>query len=195
MIPYFARRQKLACSDTIRAVIAWFRVSLRTCLSLSAPEPQEEDDMNVIGIERALGLVAALLGVAGMGVAHADPVSFKVPLTGAQCVPAVDTSGSGSAEITFDPTTRAVTWTIAFSGLSSPATMAHFHGPAKQGQNGPVVVWLSSQGTPPANPITGHATLTPDQAKQFSAGDWYVNVHTQSHPACEIRGYVAPPKG
>ena len=38
------------------------------------------------------------------------------------------------------------------------------------------------------------ATLTPEQAKQFSDGEWYVNVHTQSHPAGEIRGQVVPPK-
>ena len=56
------------------------------------------------------------------------------------------------------------------------------------------MIWLSKQGSPPANPMTGTATLTPDQAKQFSAGEWYVNVHSQSHPAGEIRGQVIPPK-
>ena len=45
------------------------------------------------------------------------------------------------------------------------------------------MIWLSTQGSPPANPMTGTATLTPEQAQQFSAGEWYVNVHTQSHPA------------
>jgi hypothetical protein len=42
--------------------------------------------------------------------------------------------------------------------------------------------------------MKGSATLTQDQAKQFSAGEWYVNVHSQSHPAGEIRGQVVPPK-
>ena len=72
--------------------------------------------------------------------------------------------------------------------------MAHFHGPAKAGKNAPVVIWLSTQGNAPANPIAGTATLTPDQAQQFLAGEWYINVHTQSHPAGEIRGQVLPPK-
>ena len=44
------------------------------------------------------------------------------------------------------------------------------------------------------SPISGQATLTPEQAQQFAAGDWYVNVHTQAHPAGEIRGQVVPPK-
>jgi len=138
---------------------------------------------------------AILMGVAVTGAARAESASFKVLLTGAQCAPAVDTSGAATADLTYDPATRMVTWNIPYSGLSSPATMAHFHGPAKPGQNGPVLVWLTAQGSPPANPITGRATLTLEQAQQFSAGDWYVNVHTQSHPACEIRGQVIPPKG
>ena len=143
---------------------------------------------------RALIAFSTLLVFAGTRAAWAASTSFKVPLTGAQCVPAVDTSGSGTADIAYDPATRVVTWNISYSGLSSPTTMAHFHGPAKQGQNAAPVIWLSTQGSPPANPMTGSATLTPEQAQQFSAGEWYVNVHTQSHPAGEIRGQVLPPK-
>lgn len=151
--------------------------------------------MDATTFQRAVVPVALALGVGWAGAAPAAPVSLQVPLTGAQCVPPVDTSGSGTADLTWDPATRAVTWNIPYSGLSSATTMAHFHGPAKQGQNAPVVIWLNTQGAPPPNPMTGKATLTPDQAKQFAAGDWYVNVHTQSHPACEIRGQVTPPKG
>ena len=151
--------------------------------------------MNATKFQRALVPLAIVLSLAGAGVARADSTSFKVPLTGAQCVPAVDTSGSGAADLTYDPATRVVTWNITYSGLSSPSTMAHFHGPAKAGQNAPPVIWLSTQGSPPANPMTGSATLTPEQAQQFSAGEWYINLHTQSHPAGEIRGQVTPPKG
>ena len=140
-------------------------------------------------------ILASVLAI-GFAVteAHAETVSFKVPLTGAQSVPPVDTTGSGTADLTYDPATRMVTWNITYGGLSSPVTMAHFHGPAKAGKNAPVLIWLTKQGTAPTNPITGSATLTPEQAQQFDAGDWYVNVHTQSHPAGEIRGQVIPPK-
>jgi hypothetical protein len=150
--------------------------------------------MNARRFQRSLFPYAIILGVAWVGAAQADPVSFQVLLSGAQCVPPVDTTGSGTADLTYDPATRIVAWKIPYSGLSSPSTMAHFHGPAKQGQNAPPVIWLSTQGSPPANPMTGSATLTPEQAQQFSAGEWYVNVHTQSHPAGEIRGQVVPPK-
>ena len=61
--------------------------------------------------------------------------------------------------------------------------MAHFHGPAAQGKNGSPVIWLSPKGSPIQAPVKGEATLTPEQAQQFSAGEWYINVHTQDSSA------------
>jgi CHRD domain len=144
---------------------------------------------------RAVLVSAGVLSASWIsGLAQAAAAPFTVALSGAQQVPPVTTAGSGSADITWDPTTRVVTWSITYSGLSSDATMAHFHR-GKPGTNGPVVIWLSTKGTPPSSPIAGTATLTPTQAAHFAAGDWYINVHTKDHPAGEIRGQVVPPKG
>ncbi len=150
--------------------------------------------MNAAISRRAILGSVLVMGLAWTGAVQAEPSSFTISLSGAQSVPPVDTSGTGTADLTYDPATRVVTWNITYSGTSSPVTMAHFHGPAKEGQNAPVVIWLTKQGSPPTTPITGSATLTPEQAQQFSAGEWYINVHTQSHPAGEIRGQVMPPK-
>jgi CHRD domain len=144
---------------------------------------------------RTLILVAFVMGLACSGAVQAQSSPFNVPLSGAQCVPPVETSGMGVAALTYDPASRMVTWKITYSGLSSSTTMSHFHGPAAPGTNAPVLIWLTTQGTPPGNPIVGQVTLSPEQAQQFAAGAWYVNVHTTSHPACEIRGQVIPPKG
>jgi hypothetical protein len=145
---------------------------------------------------RAVMLLVGLIGVAwAAGLALAAPTPFTVQLTGAQQVPPVQTTGNGTANLTYDPATRVVTWSITYSGLSSPATMAHFHGPAEAGKNANVQVWLSKQGSPVESPIKGEATLTPEQAQQFTAGEMYINVHTRDHPAGEIRGQVTPPKG
>ena len=151
--------------------------------------------MNARNFSRAVIPFAIVLSVAGTSATRAAPVSFQVPLSGAQCVPPVDTGATGTADLTYDPASRVVTWKIAYSGLSSAATMAHFHGPAKQGENAPALIWLSVQGSPPADPITGSATLTPEQAQQYSSGLWYINVHSKSYPAGEIRGQVIPPPG
>ncbi len=117
--------------------------------------------------QRAVLPFVLAMGLAWTGAAHAESSSFKVPLTGAQSVPPVQTSGAGTADLTYDPASRVVTWNITYSGLSSPTTMAHFHGPAKQGENAAVVIWLTKQGSSPSNPITGSVTLTPEQAQQF----------------------------
>lgn len=144
--------------------------------------------------KRAFMVFSGLALAGALGLAQAAPVSFDVPLTGAQQVPPVQTAGSGSAALTYDPATRVVTWKITFSGLSSPATMAHFHGPAAAGKNAGVKVWLSEKGKEVTSPISGQATLSPDEAKMFEAGDMYINVHTKDHPGGEIRGQVVPPK-
>lgn len=151
--------------------------------------------MTLVASRRGAIAVLACVAGFGLGFAQAASISFTVPLSGAEQVPAVATSGTGTAELTYDPATRTLTWAIAYSGLSSAATMAHFHGPAAAGANGPVTLWLSKQGEGAESPIRGEATLSPAQAEQFVAGQWYVNVHTKDHPAGEIRGQVKPPKG
>lgn len=146
-------------------------------------------------ISRRLLVPVCLLGMALWAAsAVAAPETFEVQLTGAQQVPAVQTGGTGTADLTYDPATRALSWSITYSGLSSAVTMAHFHGPAAEGKNAKPTLWLTTRGSAVGNPITGSATLTAAQAKQFLAGKWYINVHTQMNPAGEIRGQVIPPK-
>ncbi len=143
---------------------------------------------------RAVFAVAALACIAWAGSASAAPKSFKVTLSGAQQVPPVKPAGMGTAHLTWNAKTDEVTWRITYSHMTSPVTMAHFHDGAK-GKNGSVEIWLTKKGKPVKSPITGKAKLTASQAKQFEAGDWYINVHTKKHPAGEIRGQVMPPKG
>ena len=142
---------------------------------------------------RAVMVLGGMVSAAAVvGSARAAPQTFSVPLTGAQQVPAVASPGSGTANFTWDPATRALTWSITFSGLSSAATMAHLHN-GTAGKNGPPVFWLSARGKPPTSPFTGSVTLTDAQVAQLKAGQWYVNVHSKDHPAGELRGQLAPP--
>ena len=79
--------------------------------------------------------LCALSTALWVGTALAASQSFQVPLTATQGVPPVETGGKGMADLTYDPGTRVVTWNITYSGLSGPATMAHFHGPAPVGND------------------------------------------------------------
>ncbi len=115
-------------------------------------------------------------------------MSMKNQLTGAQEVPAVTTSGSGTVDTTFDKSTNVLTWTVTYAGLSGPVIAGHFHGPALAGAiASPVVPFTAGD---MASPIRGKATLTAAQAAEFMAGRWYANLHTAKNPGGEIRGQV-----
>jgi hypothetical protein len=144
----------------------------------------------------ALPLVLAA-GLAWTGAVNAARRSFKITLTGTENVPPMFHGGFGQGEITWDSATRKLTWAIIYNSLTSPVTVANFHGPARPGQNAPAVIWLTSKRTPAPKPlITGSATLTPEQAQQLSAGLWYIELYTEKRPVVgELRGQVVPPKG
>lgn len=141
-------------------------------------------------LTRRAALALGALGLTGVAARAANPMKITIQLNGQQQVPPVQTNGTGTANLTYDPSTRKLSWDISYQNLTSPATMAHIHGPAGPTQNGPVLVWLSKKGVTPSSPITGSDTLTPDQAKMLMAGQTYINVHSKDHPSGELRGQI-----
>jgi hypothetical protein len=137
--------------------------------------------------------LACMLWLGAPLLAAAAPMSFQVKLDGAQQVPPLQIDGGGVADLTYDPATKILTWNVTFSGLSGPATMAHFHGPAPAGKNAGVLIWISTKGKQAMSPLVGQATLTDDEAADLMAGKLYINVHTAKNPGGEIRGQVIPP--
>ena len=126
--------------------------------------------------------LAATFAAGGIAAAQ----EFTATLSGAEEVPPVETAATGTAAVTWNAETKEASWTVEFSGLSGPATAAHFHGPAAPGENaGPVVTIDDVE-----SPSEGTATLTDEQATQLAEGQWYVNIHTDANPNGEIRGQV-----
>lgn len=126
----------------------------------------------------------------GASVAFAGPAfaeKMKVTLSGAAEVPANTSAGKGTADVDFDAASKKLTWKLTYSGLSGPATAAHFHGPAEAGKNAGVAVAIPNATSSPAE---GSATLTDAQAADLMAGKYYINVHTAANPGGEIRGQV-----
>jgi CHRD domain len=128
--------------------------------------------------------IGACLALAG--AANAEKMTMKIPLTSASEVPPNTSAGKGDADVTYDTTTKMLTWKVTYSGLTGPATMAHFHGPAEAGKNAPVVVPFKDA----ASGAEGSATLTDAQAADLMSGKMYVNVHTEANKGGEIRGQV-----
>ena len=106
-------------------------------------------------------------------------------LSGASEVPPVTSNASGTVELNLNKQTNELGWTVTYTGLSGPATGAHFHGPAMAGSNAGVVVPMTGSLT---SPIRGTASLTAAQVADLMAGKWYVNLHTAANPNGEIRG-------
>jgi hypothetical protein len=131
-------------------------------------------------------MVAGIVGCSSMQ--PSNMVTFTGKMTGASAVPSVRTDGSGMAEATLNKDTNVLKWKLSYSGLTGPASAAHFHGPAVAGSNAGVVIPFASA----ASPIEGQATLTPPQVADLMAGKWYANVHTATNKGGEIRGQMIP---
>ncbi|MDE3175970.1 MAG: CHRD domain-containing protein [Pseudomonadota bacterium] len=131
--------------------------------------------------------LAAAVALAGLTGAYADEVKYSAKLDGAAETPPNDSKASGTIDATFDTATKTLTWTADYSGLSGPATGAHFHGPAPAGKAAGVLVPVAGE---LASPIKGSAKLTDAQAKDLSDGMVYFNIHTAAHQGGEIRGQM-----
>ena len=132
-------------------------------------------------------LATLALGAAVVFAGPAFAEKMKATLDSKSEVPPNASAGTGTADIDYDPASKKLSWKLTYSGLSGPATAAHFHGPAETGKNAGVAVAIPNATSSPAE---GSATLTDAQAADLMAGKYYVNVHTAANPGGEIRGQV-----
>ena len=106
-----------------------------------------------------LATLALGAAVAFAGPAFAD--KMKATLDGKAEVPPNTSAGTGTADIDYDAASKKLSWKVTYSGLSGPATAAHFHGPAEAGKNAGVAV---ADPEAASSPVEGSATLTDAQA-------------------------------
>jgi len=127
---------------------------------------------------------------------------------------AILTEGIGTIHLVLDANAQTLTYTMTFSGLTSPVTQSHIHF-GRDHNAGGVFVFLCTNlangpaGTPacPAGGGTVTGTLTPASVvavagQNIHAGDFdavvriirnnagYANIHTTNFPAGEIRAEV-----
>ena len=136
-------------------------------------------------------LIAAALAAGALfsiSPASAEVMHYAVKLDGASETPPNASKGVGLADVTLDTDLRVLSWKVTYSGLSGPATMTHFHGPAAPGAAAGVQVAFSGA---MACPLVGTAPVNDGQIGDIRAGLWYINIHTAANPKGEIRGQVA----
>lgn len=137
-------------------------------------------------LRSSLAALACIAVLAFASPSMAANVNLKADLKGASEVPPVDSKGTGSVTATFDTASKKLSWKGSVTGLSGPATAAHFHS-GEAGKNGGVVVPIAGADR---GSFEGSATLTDAQAEELMAGRWYVNVHTAANKGGELRGQV-----
>ena len=137
----------------------------------------------------ALGIFILAVPVALAMPSKAEMAHFKADLKAASEVPSNDSKGSGSVTAMYDTGSKKLSYKGSYSGLTGPATAAHFHGPADSGSNAGVQVPVSTDAIA-KSPFEGEATLTDAQASDLMAGKWYFNIHTTANKSGEIRGQV-----
>ena len=136
-------------------------------------------------LRSALTGLACTMAVALAWPAKAEVVNLKASMNASSEVPPNASKGTGTLTATYDTSGKKLSWKGSYSGLTGPATAAHFHS-GEPGKNGPVAVPI----TPSTSPFEGSAALTDAQAAELIAEKWYVNVHTDANKGGEIRGQV-----
>ncbi len=128
-----------------------------------------------------------------------EPVSLikkaNITLSGAQEVPSVTTSGTGTAEISYDPTMKIITYKINWQlgSASATTTNMHFHGSdtGSDAVSSGVAIGITGFAPGSTGTVSGMTVaLTSAQEAQLLAGKWYVNIHSSTVGSGELRGNI-----
>jgi hypothetical protein len=109
-------------------------------------------------------------------------------LQGAQSTPPNPSLATGNANVLIDKATHTLYLTSTYTGLTTAANNAHIHVGAP-GASGAVIIPLIFVTGTSGTLDTSRVITTTDEAS-ILAGNTYVNVHTSTYPAGEIRGQL-----
>jgi CHRD domain-containing protein len=158
------------------------------------PDSLEEDSV------KRLVLVAGAITLVAAGAANARTEATKIriaaSMAAAEEVPTPKgdvggASGTFTGTLTKTDSGGSLAWQLSFTGLSGNAIAAHIH-VADRGKPGPVVVPLCA---PCTSGASGTANITTTVLQAIEGDRAYVNVHTPTNPAGEIRGQLSPVSG
>jgi hypothetical protein len=128
-----------------------------------------------------------------------------IPMTGAQETPAVATTALGSMNVSYNKETRILNYTVSWSGLTDSVSLMHIHGLAPKGfAAGVIQNIVSTSNTIFFQKTSGKfnfsktgtlsGTLLADgvlvKEQDLLNGMYYINIHTATYPAGEIRGQI-----
>jgi hypothetical protein len=163
-------------------------------------------------------MIAAISLLLMGGGAKAAVFEYVASLSGPNESPANSSPGTGQAEVFFDDVAQTLRVVVSFSGLESGTTASHIHAPTPQPFSGTAGVATTTPFFPnfplgvtsgtydhtldltsssSYNPafVTAHGgSVAASEAALIAAlnsGESYLNIHTDTHPGGEIRGFLA----
>ena len=113
---------------------------------------------------------------------------YRARLSPLPTTPQTVTTILGEGEVILTLNGNSLTVDGTFTGMSSAATGAHIHnGPPAQ--PGPVIHTLEvSQAT--NGSVNGTISLTEEQVEALINNEFYIQIHSESNPPGELRGWV-----
>lgn len=116
-----------------------------------------------------------------------------LPIDGTQEVPAVSTKGCGTLDVSYNKTTKMLTYSVTWHSLTGNPVGAHIHGDATRGMNAPVVYNFTDLIPKTTSGTFTNSVLVDEIAikeADLLKGLYYVNIHTPQNPGGEIRGQI-----
>ena len=118
-----------------------------------------------------------------------------VVLDGNQVVPAKPSAANGTMDLSYNRSTRILTYTVRWNSLTGVPTSMHIHGPAGVGFAQAPTSWVqnfSSFASSQTGTFSG--TLLVDgiavKEEELLRGGYYYDLHTAASPLGEIRGQI-----
>ena len=166
---------------------------------------------------KRLLIIVPLLLLAAALRARATPIDYTANLTGPGESPPNASSGTGFADVTFDLAAHTMRVQVSFSGLLSLTTASHIHSPTALPFSGTagVATQVPTFSGFPLGVTSGTYDMTFDSslastynpafvtanggsvaaaeaalAASLAADTSYLNIHTQTFPGGEIRGFL-----
>jgi hypothetical protein len=144
---------------------------------------------------RQLGLLATAVALVAAGCDDDDdngtgpePEVYSATLTGANEVPAVNTTAQGTATFTVDGNDIDYVVTITNWPAGRTVTAAHIHNPPTQTPGTGTVLLGWPTGSITTTGGSGTVTASDAQLATIRAGNTYFNVHSSANTGGEIRG-------
>jgi hypothetical protein len=156
------------------------------CISCNNSANQNENDKS--GSDTSMSMSHDTTPAAAASI----PMTKTLQLSSSQEVPANNSKGTGTADVSYNKGTKMLTYTINYSGLTGDATMAHIHGTAPKGSNAGVKKDLTPMLKKSASGSFVDSVQVGDQIKEDSllSGMYYFNIHTKKNPGGEIRAQI-----